>query len=397
MKILFLHTNFPGQFKYVSAHFADIGHDVKFICQTNYGKSIKGVDCLLVKTNTKTGKEGENAERKKSSQALTREIYRGAFLSLSKKGWIPDIVISHSGWGCGFYVKEIWPNTKLISYLEWWFNPKSDVYSYDPSNKYLGINFNSIKKHWARNADISLELASSDTVVSPTAWQKNQLPQIFKENCQVISDGIDLKLFEKIIGEQGSVPKLTYGTRGMEPMRGFSQFIKCLPEVIRNLPNLEVEIAGIDEINYGGKKFNKETSWKQWAIKFLDNHNISSNIKWLGQLKYEDYLKWLKSSWCHVYLTHPFVPSWSLAEAICCECNIVCSNILATREYLIKQDDLIMVDHRDYNDVSEKIISSLADAKQRPTIRRACIDRLSKDSTCHAWAVVAGLDLTTEG
>ena len=98
-------------------------------------------------------------------------------------------------------------------------------------------------------------------------------------------------------------------------MRGFSQFIKCLPEVIRNLPNLEVEIAGIDEINYGGKKFNKETSWKQWAIKFLDAHNISSHIKWMGQLKYEEYLKWLKSSWCHVYLTHPFVPSWSLAEA----------------------------------------------------------------------------------
>ena len=127
VKILFLHTNFPGQFKHVCAHFADIGHDVKFLCQTNFGNSIKGVSCLKVKANTNAIRE--NNDEKASSEVSTSEVYRGAFLSLSKKGWIPDVVISHSGWGCGFYVKEIWPETKLISYLEWWFNPTSEVYS----------------------------------------------------------------------------------------------------------------------------------------------------------------------------------------------------------------------------------------------------------------------------
>ena len=397
MKILFLHTNFPGQFKHVSAHFADIGHDVKFICQTNFGNYIKGVDCLLVKANTKAVKENESNSKQFSTQASTSEVYRGAFISLTKKGWIPDVVISHSGWGCGFYVKEIWPQAKLISYLEWWFDPTSDTYSYDPNNKYLGINRNSVKKHWARNADISLELATSDSIVSPTTWQRNQLPKVFKDNCTVIFDGIDLKLFQSIKVEPGSVPKLTYGTRGMEPMRAFSQFIKCLPEVVRHLPNLEVEIAGNDEINYGGRKFDKDTSWKQWAVRNLEENNISSSVKWIGQMSYVEYIKWLKSSWCHVYLTHPFVPSWSLAEAICCECNIICSDILATREYLIKQNDLIMVDHRKHNNISENIISSLAETKRRPSIRRACVERLNKDSTCHAWSVVAGLDLATQG
>ena len=158
--------------------FRALGHDVRFICKTHYGRSIRKVQKFKIREiqdvddapNNKTDKE----------KTSTAEQYRQAFIDFTKDNWIPEIVISHSGWGCGLHVKEIWPQTKLISYLEWWFNPSSEVYTYDPNNSYLGLSTNSIHKHWLRNVSISIELASADNIVAPSNWQKKQLPKIFK-------------------------------------------------------------------------------------------------------------------------------------------------------------------------------------------------------------------------
>ena len=111
--------------------------------------------------------------------------------NVKSNGWIPDIVISHSAWGCGLYAKEVFKKTKFISYSEWWFDPNSLFFHYDPKNQDLGISEKSIQKAWQRNQHMSLELAMADKIVAPTNWQRNQLPTIFKDNCYVIIDGID--------------------------------------------------------------------------------------------------------------------------------------------------------------------------------------------------------------
>ena len=144
----------------------------------------------------------------------------------------PDIVISHSGWGCGFFVKEIWPKTHHVSYLEWWFNPESSFFWYDTANKELNINESSIKKHSIRNQFVAHELASSNAIVSPTSWQRNQLPEIFRKNCHVIIDGTIL--ISKRFKNRKTSALLTYGTRGMDPIRGFPQFVRSLPHLIKS-------------------------------------------------------------------------------------------------------------------------------------------------------------------
>ena len=184
-------------------------------------------------------------------------------------------------------------------------------------------------------------------------------------------------------------PILTYGTRGMEPMRGFPQFIESLPGILENVPNLEVQIAGEDEINYGGKKAPGGISWRRWAKEYLKSKGVSKNIKWVGRLPIKDYIQWLQKSWLHVYFTHPFVPSWSLAEAICCECAILCSDIEATREYLISENDLLLVDHRNTCDIIKKTSKHFATIAARPQVTRPCLTRLSFDSSCYFWGVVA--------
>ena len=175
MKILFLHTNFPGQFKHICKYFAEIGHDVRFICITHYGRSIRKVQKFKIREIQDVNKTSDDRTFKEKTS--TAEQYRQAFIEFAQNNWIPEIVISHSGWGCGLHVKEIWPQTKLISYLEWWFNPSSEVYTYDPNNSYLGLSTNSIHKHWLRNVSISIELASADKIVAPSNWQKKQLPK----------------------------------------------------------------------------------------------------------------------------------------------------------------------------------------------------------------------------
>ena len=152
--------------------------------------------------------------------------YRSAFVELKKALWEPDIVISHSGWGCGL-VKEIWPSSRFKA-ISNGFNPTSEFFSYDESNKSLNINKSSIKKSWQRNQQIALELSVSDNIVSPTNWQKNQLPPIFREKCRVVFDGIELEKFNSSLRiPDKSKFTITYGTRGMDPMR-------CFPTYRRN-------------------------------------------------------------------------------------------------------------------------------------------------------------------
>ena len=233
----------------------------------------------------------------------------------------------------------------MISYVEWWFDPISDFFTYDEKNKELGINSSGTKKNWERNSLLALELASANKIVSPTEWQRDQLPTIFKENCSIIFDGIDLKFFQQNNKFKNDRPTITYGTRGMDVIRGFPQFIRSLPEIIKS-HNVDVEIAGNSE-NFYGNKPKGYKNWKIWAIDYLKEQGIQDYVKWKGFMKPKYYRDWITSSWCHVYLTHPFVASWSLVESLACGNYVIVSDVKATREFCRNLQGITYVDHRD--------------------------------------------------
>ena len=357
MKILFLHPNFPGQFKHIAKQLGR-DHDVKFMCQTHFGRKLEGVNRICLKG--KLGHEylEQNNQSLVERSKLMSTQFREGFEQLSRQGWEPQIVISHSAWGCGLYVKELWPEAKLISYCEWWFDPQSEFFTYDQKNIELNLNPSKIRKYWDRNASISLELAVSNAIISPTQWQKNQLPESFKKHCYVIFDGVDNHVFKPDQNKKSTEPLITYGTRGMEPMRCFPQFIRELPTIVAKKPEVRIEIAGEDRCSYGGTK-PKEGSWKIWAKRFLSENKISDNVKWLGYLGGEDYINWLQSSWAHVYLTHPFVTSWSFVEALHVGAPIVISDLDSTKEFLHKDENIILVDHRKPGEIAQAVLNIL--------------------------------------
>ncbi len=392
MNILFLHPNFPGQFRNLVKYFADGDHDVRFICQTHYNRKIAKVVRYCIK-----GELGDEELKKVTRDSISRASklasqYEKA-LKLLKKEWKPEIVISHSGWGCGTYVKTIWPETKHIAYSEWWFNPNSSLFNYDPENEYLGISKSSISKQWPRNSLQALELVCADLIVSPTSWQKSQLPKILQENCVVIYDGIDINKFNPLPKRKKS-GVITYGTRGMEPMRCFPQFIKALPKVLSHTKTHTVEIAGLDEINYAGKKPGDKT-WKEWAVAYLEKNLILDRVKWVGRLPEKEYIRWLQNSECHIYLTHPYVASWSLVEAIFCGCCIVASDVEPVQEFYI-DSQMLLVDHRNIDEISKGIIKTIS-SRQSVTndTPRKILAHMASNHALHQWDAVSNEDLTT--
>ena len=396
MKILFVHPNFPGQFKHLAKAAVKCDHEVYFLCQTHFGREIHGLTRLKLK-----GDFGDKALNSKKLGILDRtkyqsEQFREGYINLRNNGWKPDIVISHSGFGSGLYVKETWPTTHHISYLEWWFNPLSEFFTYDENNHDIGINRGSIKKHYDRNLYLSLELCCSDKIVSPTFWQRSQLPSVLKKSCTVIFDGIDLSKFQSAFTNDNSTPILTYGTRGMDPIRAFPQLIKSLPKILQTNKKLRVEIAGNAESFYGSAP-KGYSNWKEWALEFLENEQLERRVIWKGYMTEEAYIDWLRSSWCHLYFSHPFVTSWSLLEALAIGIPIVASNTEAVSEICGGCEGVELVDHRSTNEIVTGATQAIEDfCYRKRNFYRRNLQNYSVEDSLNRWEAVAGVELTTQ-
>lgn len=346
MNILFLHPNFPAQFKMPCIELAfDQKHQIKFICQTHYGRQLRGVEKLVLKGRCSHESIINSSTTEIGKQLARGRAYRFGFEELKKQNWVPEVVIAHSGWGCGVYIKEIWPETTFISYLEWWFDPQSELIDSLRNNRYFRLSDDEISYLWIRNMPAALEMATADRLVTPTKWQKEQLPIALRDRCEVVRDKIDSEIFFSDSNLLAENPIVTYGTRGMEPMRGFPEFINILPKLLRKWPTVSIEIAGSDTVSYGGNR-PKEKSWRKWALKKLETEQLSNRVTWKGTMKLQDYANWLKSSWCHVYLSEPFVTSWSFIEAMYCQIPMVASQTNATLEFDNINPNMITVDHK---------------------------------------------------
>lgn len=336
MRILFLHPNFPGQFVRPAILLANQGNDIRFVCQTHYGRTISKVNRYTLKGNLSQDALEILKKRGKDKTKMLAIQYKRGMESFKSDGWDPDLIISHSGFGCGLHSQYVWPNARKIAYVEWWFAINSKMSMFE-GNKQSRISEFSSRE---RNLALALELSEADEVIAPTNWQRQQLPHALRSRCQVIPDGVDTNRFKPDHSKQNSSPLLTYGTRGMEPMRGFPSFIEELPATLEKHRNLEVEIAGIDEVCYGGRDLQvpKEGSYGLWAQKVLQKWIKEDRVRFIGRLQPKDYEHWLQRSWMHVYLTKPFVASWSLLEAMASGCCIIASNTEPVKEFLSPEE-----------------------------------------------------------
>ena len=379
-RILFVHDNYPAQFGVFGAWLARRGWDVAFAMSTD-APAPRGHRVIRYQPHRAPSPATHPYAQPMDRAALRAQAFVRAALAARREGYRPDIVMAHSGWGAGMFAKDVFPEAAFVPYCEWWYrHPGPDV-AYlaelgDPASRGRAIEAPMHER--ARNAPIAMDLAAADAAICPTAFQADQFPPVLRQALSVLHDGVDTDFYRPaahdrtlggLVAEDARV--ITYATRGMEPHRGFPQFMQALPALLGDDPKAVAVIAGDNRVAYGGDA-TRRVDWKERA---LEEHDIDrSRCLFVGRLERDAYRALLRRSDAHVYLTVPFVLSWSALEAMSCGCNLVLSDTAPVREFA-DADSAVLVDLRE-GDVAHAVSAALHDggARNRRARARAAIE-----------------------
>lgn len=363
MNILFLHRNFPAQFRYLAEHFGkDPNNKVAYITERQEGQ-MSGVVKVLYKTKRKIPNNAHRYLRFYEDSVIHAQAAAEAAIKLKNQGFKPDVIYGHT-WGPTLFMKEIFPDVPLICYFEWYYqyeNSDIDFVRKTPLNEDEKARTN------IKNSHLLQDLVNCDKGISPMNWQKSQFPSIFHDKIDVMFDGVETDYFvpnpeAKLVLPESNIELtskdevITYATRGMEPYRGFPQFMKSVEILLKERPKAQVVIAGQDRVCYGAQRTDGKT-FKQEAIEKLDLD--LSRVHFSGLLPYNKYRELLQISKCHVYLTYPFVLSWSLMDAMSSGCCIVASDTEPVKEVIKDGYNGMMVDFFSVDDIVKKVIYAI--------------------------------------
>lgn len=374
MKILFLHSNFPAQFRHLAINLARDGNNRVVFGTTSKEGQIPGVYKFIYTPSRKPHKETHHYVKPLEAAVLQGQAVYRALDKLKKNGFHPDVVYGHSGWGPTMFIKDVFPRSKLLCYFEWFYNAEGSDVGFDPSEPLTPDDKLRIR---IKNAPILTDLYSCDAGLCPTFWQKNQFPQEYHNKLKVLHDGIDTDYFSPRKDEKLILPSIglnlseakeivTYVSRGMEPYRGFPQFMEAVSLLQKRRGKCHVVVVGEDRVAYG-RRLPDGKSYKQMMLNKFDFD--LSRLHFTGRLPYNQYLQVLRASSAHVYLTRPFVLSWSMLEAMSAGCLIIASNTPPVTEVIQDGVNGILVDFFSPQDIVTKIEFSLDNPDQMKTMR----------------------------
>lgn len=358
-KILFIHQNYPAQFGALGKYMAANGWEVMFATAANTIKQDEvkrdeGVKIVGYRAHREPHDNTHNYLKLTEQAILNGQGFARLGIKLRRSGFTPDVVMAHSGWGSGSLVKSIWPDTKYIQYLEWWYEHPARDNMFPEKEENIE---NTKAKILTKNLTFMLDWMSADGMVVPTEFQAAGVPDKVRHNMLVQHDGVDTDFFSPKpdvdlsflkSAPPADVPVLTYATRGMEPYRGFPQFMEALSKLQKENSEFHCIIGGNDSIHYG-PKLPKGDSWKKRMLEKFDFDMERTHFT--GRLPFHQYRDVLRRSNGHVYLTVPFVLSWSMVESMAIGCPIITNDCPPTREALPTDDAATFVDFLDANTI----------------------------------------------
>jgi len=358
MRVLFVHRHFPGQFPHLARAFgARPGNRVAFITAAAEGE-IPGVTRIVANPRRASAPPTHHYVQYLENAVLHGQAAYRACMALRRRGFVPDLIYAHAGFGPGLYLKEAFPESPLIGHFEWYYHPHGGDADYLDDS---AVTEDEALRIRTRNAEILLELAQCDQGLCPTAFQRDQFPAEFKAKLSVIHEGVDTRHFQPASAPV-SIPGLsippeaeivTYATRGLEPYRGFPQFMAALARLQRARPGLHAVIVGADAVFYGAPRTDGR-SWKEAVLSSLPGLD-TGRVHFLGRVDPETHLRVLQAADAHVYLTVPFVLSWSLMESMAAGCPLVGSDTAPVREVLREGDTGLLVDMREPAAIADRI------------------------------------------
>ena len=411
MNILFIHQNFPAQFKFLAPKLSAIGHNVKALLINNGTRnsrsnvnlsdanklpsSYKNVELNYYSVHRSTSESIHPWCQDFETKVIRAEGCYKALILLRNQGFVPDLVIAHHGWGESMFVKDVWPSTPLALYCEFFYQVNGADFNFDPEFPHLEEDNCSLQ---LKNVNHLVHCHQADAGISPTKWQASTFPSPFKEKISVIHDGIDTNILAPdksssvVINNKQKFTAaneiITFVNRNLEPYRGFHIFMRALPELLKRKPNANVFLVGGASVSYGQAAPNG----KSWKDIFINEVRPSipdkdwSRVYFLGQIPYECFINLLQISSVHVYLTYPFVLSWSLLESMSIGCPIIASNTKPLLEVIKHNHNGRLIDFFDVRALTKEIIYLLDNPQEARRLgnnaRKFAIDNYDLNSVC---------------
>jgi glycosyltransferase involved in cell wall biosynthesis len=375
MRLLVLHQNFPGQFGHLARAWAQRpGWDVRALGRDT-APGLPGFDGLIRYKLARSPHSHQHPYlRSMEAATLHGQAVARVLLEMKRQGFTPDAVLAHPGWGESLYVKDVFPDARLVHYCEWYYNAEGADLGFDPE---FPLTFDDRARIRTWNALHALNLTQCDAAVTPTHWQKSRHPEIFHPKITVQHEGIDTEHLgpdpnAAINTPNGTVlkagdPVVTYVARNLEPYRGFHVFMRALEKLQRQHKTVHALIVGGDDVSYG----QRPKDAKHWREKMLREVKLDPmRTHFLGKLPRAQYIKVLQVSAAHVYLTYPFVLSWSLLEAMACGAKIVASDTAPVREVIQHAENGMLVPFFDAGSLCERLGESINDKQRGTTLAR---------------------------
>lgn len=376
MKILFIHQNFPGQFVHLAPALAKAGHEVHALVLKKEVPDVwQGVKLHAYQPSKGTAPGVHPWALDLETKIIRAESVFRKCLALKEQGFHPDVVVAHPGWGESLFVKDVWPDTKLGLYCELNYTEHGNDVGFDP--EFASTDPGDGCRLRLKNINNVMHFDIADAAISPTNFQADTYPWPFRSKIKVMHDGIDskviapnkmatLQLRPGLTLSQGD-EVVTFANRNLEPYRGYHVFMRALPELLKARPKAQVVIVGGDGVSYG-KRPQGDRSWKQI---FIDEVRPSiddsdwARVHFVGTLPHNQFVSLLQISSVHVYLTYPFVASWSLLEAMSAGCAVVASDTAPIHEFIDHEKHGLLTPFFDVQALTTNIVRVLEDEALR--------------------------------
>ena len=379
MKILFIHQNFPGQFLHLAPELARLGHECLALTD---GGNLRTSTTETLKYKHQAQPVDPAATRLGRNYTLMSDrgvsVARACMQLRKQRNYVPDVIFGHSGWGETLFLKEVWPEAKLLIYAEFYYRGRGADVGFDP--EFNTANFDQVIVAQGRTCHLGQSLLHADAGVAPTEWQASTFPPALRRMLDVIHDGVNTDLMAPNPQASFALPNgqsvmagdevLTFVNRNLEPYRGYHTFLRALPEVLKACPNAQAVIVGGDEVSYGSAP-KGEKGWKDTILNEVRDRLDMSRVHFMGKIPYDQFTALMQVSRAHAYLSYPFVLSWSMIEAMSAGAHVIGSATAPVQEVIQDGVNGTLVDFFDIPAWSATLTKALAHPDQFQSLRQA--------------------------
>jgi glycosyltransferase involved in cell wall biosynthesis len=394
--ILIVHQNFPGQFPHIADALLKRGDKVAAIGGKT-ARACPGVDFRRWSTTRGTTQGIFDPATRAEADMIRGVAAANVAMQLKRDGFTPDVIIGHPGWGETIFLKEIWPNARLILFGEMLYRSHGGDLNFD--REFGQENMASNMRVHAKNASQVLAFAYADRIVCPTPFQASSFPDSLQHAIRIVHEGVDIghaqrrpdakfklpngKLLDR------STPVVTFVNRTFEPLRGFHIFMRALPAFLNACPEAEVVLIGNSAVSGYGAHSPNGKDWVSWILDELGERLDRSRVHFVGKVPHSALIDAFSISRAHVYYTYPFVLSWSLVEAMAAECTIIASDTGPVRDAITDGVEGVLLPFFDVAALSDTMVRAIRDpeafARMGAAARKRALEGYDEQRGTAAW------------